>query len=88
MRKSTTRQKRQLQNRLQDDLRWYCELEAADYWADMMYREWQSEQDVHQEGTICQVQYEEGVVILLHHGPTQIEAANYMSAEQWFRDEP
>ncbi len=89
MQQSNTRRKRQTENQLQDDLQWYQMEVDADSWDDMMYREWQSRQYQSEGETVCEVQWEDGFVILLHHGPNHVEAANYLTDAEWmFGEQP
>lgn len=87
MQNINTRQKRQLQNRLQTELWWY-ELDCSEDWyermMELMYQDWLSEQRLAVGETVCEVQQEGDLVLLLHHGNDYLEAANSLTANQWF----
>lgn len=88
MQKSTTRQKRQLENLLREDF-WYDDQDARwDSIMAAMHLDWQSDQCIADGETVCEVQQEGELVVLLHHGRHHIEAANSLPANMWFGLEP
>ena len=83
MQKFNRSAQRAMELQLEVELQHYWHDVCADEFAEMMYREWQSEPDLPEDELSGSLLMEEGFVVLLHHGEDSLEAANYLTDEEW-----